>query len=525
MPNEHGGLIVGDELDGALQLLSTYDVIWRDDMLNRRVDAENIRGFVLDRHSRQLMQDKNVSCVLNLDAGWGTGKTFLLERLSEQLRAQGNMVAFINAWEEDYSDDPFVPVLAAISDAIQPALDAAKGSKKPIQQAKLAWQGVKTNGRRVALGLGTGVASQLLKRLSGYGLSDLQKLVAQEDTKGEFNFAGEAIESVGASADVEITKLTNELADNLLREHAATKQSIKGFKENLATTIRTTRGAGLKTPLFVFIDELDRCRPTYAISMLERIKHLFDVEGVAFVVATDTEQLRASIKAVYGSEFDPAEYLRRFFDRTYKLAPPDPMEIIAQWAEEHDELLERAHLQPKVVINSLSAAISPEFRFSLRSLQQCLDILVDILSGWDHAVPPHVEIMWPMILGHHKGLEPSLTRQFAKEFISEFGYLGVLRVGDTSRTMSMLNMFDALAKLFETNPWPGPEVLGETFQRGTVTWLAYVWLTEEGKVRPAKKRSLITLYADMVQRAGLFFTAGGEEHFRHPPFQVSDQTD
>lgn len=43
--------------------------------------------------------------------------------------------------------------------------------------------------------------------------------------------------------------------------------------------------------LIIFIDELDRCRPSFAIEMLERIKHYFDDERVIFVVSLNKEQL------------------------------------------------------------------------------------------------------------------------------------------------------------------------------------------------------------------------------------------
>jgi len=55
--------------------------------------------------------------------------------------------------------------------------------------------------------------------------------------------------------------------------------------------------------MFILIDELDRCRPTYAIELLENIKHLFDIEGLYFIIATDSTQLSYSINAVYGNKF------------------------------------------------------------------------------------------------------------------------------------------------------------------------------------------------------------------------------
>ena len=64
--------------------------------------------------------------------------------------------------------------------------------------------------------------------------------------------------------------------------------------------------------LVIFVDELDRCRPTFAVQLLERIKHLFDIPKIVFVLSLDKKQMEASIKAVYGAEIDAAEYSTPF---------------------------------------------------------------------------------------------------------------------------------------------------------------------------------------------------------------------
>lgn len=66
--------------------------------------------------------------------------------------------------------------------------------------------------------------------------------------------------------------------------------------------------------LVIFIDELDRCRPTFAIETLERIKHYFDDERIIFVVSVNKEQLIHTISKFYGASFDATAYLNKFFD-------------------------------------------------------------------------------------------------------------------------------------------------------------------------------------------------------------------
>ena len=76
-------------------------------------------------------------------------------------------------------------------------------------------------------------------------------------------------------------------------------------------------------PLIVVIDELDRCRPSYAVELLETAKHLFAVNNIIFVLAVNRTELAHSIKALYGSGFDAEGYLGRFFDVDFRLPAPE----------------------------------------------------------------------------------------------------------------------------------------------------------------------------------------------------------
>ena len=66
--------------------------------------------------------------------------------------------------------------------------------------------------------------------------------------------------------------------------------------------------------LVIFIDELDRCRPSFALEMLERLKHYFDDDRIIFVVSINKEQLTHTISNYYGVGFDSTGYLNKFFD-------------------------------------------------------------------------------------------------------------------------------------------------------------------------------------------------------------------
>ena len=66
--------------------------------------------------------------------------------------------------------------------------------------------------------------------------------------------------------------------------------------------------------LVIFIDELDRCRPVYAVKLLERVQHFFDNEKITFVFAVNLYELKNTIQKLYGSNFNGDRYLDRFFD-------------------------------------------------------------------------------------------------------------------------------------------------------------------------------------------------------------------
>ena len=75
--------------------------------------------------------------------------------------------------------------------------------------------------------------------------------------------------------------------------------------------------------LIVFIDELDRCKPSYAVRLLERIKHYFSNDQITFVFSVNTNELQHTIRKYYGNDFNASRYLDRFFDLRVALSLPD----------------------------------------------------------------------------------------------------------------------------------------------------------------------------------------------------------
>src|SRR5690242_5599096 len=101
--------------------------------------------------------------------------------------------------------------------------------------------------------------------------------------------------------DQSISKLLEEVAEERIQAYEQEKRGTKAFRDSLTEfAVLAANADDRRGPVVFFVDELDRCRPDYAVALLERIKHLFNVEGVVFVLSIDRQQLVNSVKAIYG---------------------------------------------------------------------------------------------------------------------------------------------------------------------------------------------------------------------------------
>ena len=219
-----------------------------------------------------LIESVKGPCVLAVDAEWGHGKTTFLRFWMQYLRNKKFPVIQFNAWQTDYSDDPLLSLTSELMEGLE-ELD---------------------------------FNDELLKQLNKRRNELLKQSVMQNSirilTKGIIDPAA--------------------LVDERVQSYKRTKQSVTDFKAALAETADESINRFSK-PLIIAIDELDRCRPPYAVELLEVTKHLFDLDNIIFILAINRSQLSRSIKVLYGNDFDSQEYLRRFFDIDFRLPTPD----------------------------------------------------------------------------------------------------------------------------------------------------------------------------------------------------------
>ena len=254
-----------------------------------------------------LLERAQTPYVLSIDAKYGDGKTIFIQMWRHYLKTKGFHSLYFNAWEADFTSDPLVAFIGEMDAEIENILKE-KGASGKLRQA---WSNVKKSSAYLAKRvIPVGV------KISTVGLLDLEEFTKQVTNQS-------------------IAALAEDIAKDQVQKYTAIKDQIARFKTSLAELIKTLTPAEQQPhlPLVFFVDEMDRCRPPYAIELLERIKHFFQVEGMVFVLAVDKAQLGHSIRSVYGAGIDVDGYLRRFIDLSYRLPAPDTKEYYSHLYE------------------------------------------------------------------------------------------------------------------------------------------------------------------------------------------------
>ncbi|KGB51783.1 KAP P-loop domain protein [Sphingopyxis sp. LC81] len=378
-----------------MALVSRGDV-WQGDRLGRQQDAESVYRFIMSQVEARRLRGGKASYVLNINAEWGHGKSFFLHRFATQLAHDGHVVAQVNAWENDLANEPMIAVMAAIEDGLKPHLSA--GSK-----VRAKWKALMKASGPLAVSLMKGVATSFLKKHTGEFLSEATNRL-DSDQKATHKAEAEAESSpIGEGAAAVFEKLGDDLAARMIEAHKQHLNSIATFRNNLAAIAASMpHDENPDAKIFVLVDELDRCRPSHAINLLEAVKHLFNTDGVVFVIATNTSQLSASIKAVYGNDFNATDYLLRFFDRTYSFRDVPITDFVNFMFSTHG-IPPGLYKVAEIDAVPLSVSYFEAVGLSLRDIEQCFEIFSTIHHLWTEVVPPQLPLLWPLIMAHHKG--------------------------------------------------------------------------------------------------------------------------
>jgi hypothetical protein len=274
----------------------------------------DIIGYLESVAGRPQMREDGHAHVLAVDAPYGEGKSFFLRRFAKQM-ALSHPVAFVDAWTDDLEDEPLVALAATLEAALEPLIAGNEKLKtgladfraKAGKVAKIVAYGAAKRG----LGFLISHAGAELLTTELANASDAVKDIDRDSIKsGPQAIIDELAVSFGGS--------DGSIMQERIERFNEGKAAIAAMKSSLANIVASLTGPS-QPPIVIVVDELDRCRPTYAIKLLEEVKHLFDVDGVVFVLGMHGEQLTHSVAAAYGSGFDAASYLKRFISRRYTL--------------------------------------------------------------------------------------------------------------------------------------------------------------------------------------------------------------
>ncbi len=236
---------------------------WSDDLLARRDVSQRLTSLV---------STQELPLTISLHGQWGTGKTFLLKRWQKDLETQGFSSIYFNAWEDDFCDDPFLAILGQLYDYFKET-----GLKEMARQA-------------------VEIAMPLIRE----------------------NLLGMVKATTGLTVKVDNQIQGSKSLLDAYLEQASSKAKVRAHLVELSQEVADNTGH----PLVFIIDELDRCRPTFAIELLERVKHIFDVPNLVFVFGVNRDELSKSLSSVYG-DINTDVYLRRFFDFEFNLSEAD----------------------------------------------------------------------------------------------------------------------------------------------------------------------------------------------------------
>ena len=276
---------------------------FKNDLLNRKEPVEILT---------HLMESLEGPYTMAVDSSWGNGKTTFLNMWKQYLLIEGFPVVSFNAWETDFAGSPFVALASELLSTLK-TYESKYDLELDIIESKIK--------KMHRILLTKGIPGMISLAGSFVSIQENEPLVAPIAT------------TVASAVSIALKEIMrdepqNELPDPMTYHDAKTE--IESFRENIqniASTLSTKSG---DKPLVIIVDELDRCRPLYAVELLEIVKHFFSADHVVFVLAIDKSQLVHAIKALYGNEFDSIGYLRRFIDLDFRLPDPNRAEFVVE---------------------------------------------------------------------------------------------------------------------------------------------------------------------------------------------------
>jgi hypothetical protein len=379
-----------------------------NDCLDRKKYGEDLRNLVLQTDDE---------LVIALSGQWGEGKTTFVKMWRGLLAESKIPSIYIDAFANDYIDDAFISVASAITGFVSENIE--KDSAEKLSDLK-----------------------EKTKKIGTQFLAWSAKIGIKAATLGIIRDSDiEELKDIKTDLSKDMSSLIGEFIEERLESHTKDVELIQSFRE-LLSEIPSKLVGNEGNSLVVIIDELDRCKPTFAVELLEKIKHLFSVKNVIFVLVMNKNQLEESIKNVYGQNVDAHTYLQKFISFEVQLPK------YSRWSDSTDlskysrKLFTYYGLESwsgaTEFINSLDA-LSSHFDLSLRQLEKVVTNLLFMraTSSGDQLSLPSIMVFLAVI----KVFRPTLFEKLINQDISceeVFSELNFGDIGEVSESSSQL---------------------------------------------------------------------------------------
>lgn len=340
-------LVVGDS-DG-----------FTNDIFERKSFGDSLLGLI--KHSDD-------GLVISLDSQWGEGKTTFIKMWQGALKEEKIANIYIDAFQNDYNNDAFITIASAIIAYTEKHCPAEKAEKAEIKAEIL--DAAKKLGVKL-LPIGGKIALKLFTL----------NLIDKSDI--------EALKTIKDDVATGISDAAEKMIEERLNAQTKDIDLVETFKTKLRELAKKISEQG-NGKLVIIIDELDRCRPSFAVEILEKIKHFFSVPNVFFVLVMHKQQLECAVKHIYGDEIVAHTYLQKFIhvETTLPKRNDDFRSNIKTYIEQLFKLHEisvkgsnnKELVKETELINYLDT-FSKHFKLSLRELEKVFANLVIIYSN------------------------------------------------------------------------------------------------------------------------------------------------
>lgn len=367
---------------------------WQGDKLSRAKLALDIERYIIDRSKRPASEEGALT--IALDGDYGSGKSFFLRRLQKQLSDQFP-VAFVDAWADDSGDDPLLSLILAIHEALASKLGSSTTSGESRQKV-----------RSKAKALGAVAAKSILRG----GL----KLLITEKGVSEF----EEVLKTGLDESFEAIADPAKANDQSLL--LSRRSQIREFQKSLSELLHEIEAnGGVSLPLVVLIDELDRCRPTYALKLLEESKHFFDNTETVFIYGINVGQLTHTVRAVYGTDYNASHYLARFLKVSLNLPVPDNQDFVVALMDADSAAVSDWKIvsgpipSTKEVISKWLSDLFTQSTLTARDIERVMDNLFIATRVRDDSFPVQLAALAPLAVIQYLrriGRDPHGTANF-----------------------------------------------------------------------------------------------------------------